>query len=336
MTLLRRSASVSIVASLLTTLVVGCGGADEPVAQEGNFKDQKLLGPDPSGEPTFYPIILAHGFNASPGNLGFYEVADALRADGHVVYEAEVPPYNSVEVRSSHLATFVDQALEDGAERVNIIAHSMGGLDSRYLASEDGLAYGEVIASITTISTPHWGSASADHLLDILDGLAVPDEDIDKLVSGFGSTFSAVAEDSHFRDALRAISEEQTPVFNDATRDHPSVYYQSFAGVSSVGGIKNPRDPVECGVILGNYKTADLMDPLLVASAAHVSHGTFDPNDGLVTVESAQWGEFRGCIPADHADEVGQLKDSKPDARTGFEHRRFYRNLAFELSRWGF
>ena len=37
-----------------------------------------------------------------------------------------------------------------------------------------------------------------------------------------------------------------------------------------------------------------------------------EPNDGLVTVTSATWGTFLGCIPADHLDEVGQLLGDAP------------------------
>jgi hypothetical protein len=79
------------------------------------------------------------------------------------------------------------------------------------------------------------------------------------------------------------------------------------------------------------------MSLLVAPFTATVAHGTaLDPNDGLVTVESAKWGTFLGCIPADHADEVGQVSHKKGDLVTGFDHKRFYRNLVFDLSRKGF
>jgi triacylglycerol lipase len=83
--------------------------------------------------------------------------------------------------------------------------------------------------------------------------------------------------------------------------------------------------------------TRDLMDPLLAGGAALVAHGTeLRPNDGVSTVESARWGRFRGCIPADHLDQVGQINDEGPDRRTGFDYLRFYRNIAFELAEMGY
>src|SRR4029079_7079929 len=85
-----------------------------------------LIGPEPSGSATAYPIVLAHGMGASTSHFGFFEVANALRADGHTVYEGNVPPFQSAEVRAKSLAAIVDQALsETGAEKVNLIAHSM-------------------------------------------------------------------------------------------------------------------------------------------------------------------------------------------------------------------
>lgn len=78
------------------------------------------------------------------------------------------------------------------------------------------------------------------------------------------------------------------------------------------------------------------MNVTLVPMAGPVAHGwNLYPNDGMVRVESAKWGRFRGCIPADHLDEVGHKKNG-PDARTGFDHVRFYRNVAFELSDLGY
>jgi triacylglycerol lipase len=56
----------------------------------------------------------------------------------------------------------------------------------------------------------------------------------------------------------------------------------------------------------------------------------------MATVESAMWGTFRGCIPADHLDEVGQIRHDAPDAVTGFDHVQFYRDLAHDLAQRGF
>lgn len=296
--------------------------------------DADVLGPDPAGDAAKYPIVLAHGFDASPTNRwGFYRVAEALAADGHTVIIAQVPPYAAVSERAAHLARFVDQGLEDH-ERVNIIAHSMGGLDSRHVISQ--LGYGDRVASLTTISSPHRGSAVADVALKLMPGLF--DGAINALAGAWGRTYSDVSDDADVRAAMFDISQSAAADRNAATPDVAGVYYQSWAGVSSVLGLRNDKDAVACAG-LGFIDTGkpDKMHASLVPMAAFTAGGAaLHPNDGMVTVESAKWGEFQGCIPADHLDEVGQPTHDSADENTGFDHVRFYRNVAFDLADQGF
>jgi triacylglycerol lipase len=57
-------------------------------------------------------------------------------------------------------------------------------------------------------------------------------------------------------------------------------------------------------------------------------------SDGLVTVKSAKWGTFQGCIPADHLDEVGMPNLSGADLSI-FDSLRFYREVVAELRAHG-
>src|SRR5438552_7629712 len=111
-----------------------------------------------------YPVVLAHGF------LGFDELALGGNRDGYFrgvaarleqmgikVYSPRVPPAAAIATRAERLAQLI-RALPD--ERVNIVAHSMGGLDARYAISRLGLA--DRVASLTTIATPHLGTPLAD------------------------------------------------------------------------------------------------------------------------------------------------------------------------------
>jgi triacylglycerol lipase len=290
----------------------------------------------PSGSAARLPIVLAHGFNASPRFFGFKDVAATLRADGHTVLEAEVAPFAGVEARAAELARQVDRVLaESGQPRVNLIAHSMGGLDARHLISR--LGYADRVASLTTLSTPHRGSRVADALLGLVRG--TPDRLLDDLARLLGTRYSTVADDPDLRAVLTDLSEQAALRFNAATPDAPGVRYRSYAGLSNVLGIANPADAEACqGQLRFPAAVRDRMSPLLVPMAAVVAHGQeLRPNDGLVTVESARWGEFQGCIPADHAGEVGQLLGrSGPDPLTGYDHLTFYRQLAFDLAALGF
>ncbi|GAC1543973.1 MAG: hypothetical protein NVS3B10_31760 [Polyangiales bacterium] len=59
------------------------------------------------------------------------------------------------------------------------------------------------------------------------------------------------------------------------------------------------------------------------------------PNDGLATVTSAKWGTFKGCIPADHMEQLGQHSLPDVNVRTGFDVARFYADVAGDLAEQG-
>lgn len=325
-------------AMLVAASVVAVGCAADPEAESQTEESQ-------TGEDAFtahvssHAIVLAHGFDASTTNRwSFYKVADKLRADGHLVHSAQVSPYKGVPDRAAQLAVHVDAALAEcrakvgcDASKVHIIAHSMGGLDSRWLISK--LGYADRVASLTTISTPHRGSNIADVLLKV-----IPDDvtgAVNAMASVWGRTFTErdLADDSDVKAALASISEKQTrETFNPQVPDDPRVTYLSWAGVSEVIGIPNPKDYDACeGRLQTRLGIRDGMDPTLVPAAGFVAHGIeLRPNDGMVTVESAKWGKFMGCVPADHLDEVGQVRDSG-NPLTGFNHLEFYRKIASSL-----
>ena len=99
-----------------------------------------------------------------------------LKDKGYDVYHSKVAWAANVDKRAADLKENVLGILEkSGAEKVNIIAHSMGGLDTRHMMfndRDDGKIH-ERIASLTTVSTPHAGSPFADWGLDNLSRIPV-------------------------------------------------------------------------------------------------------------------------------------------------------------------
>jgi triacylglycerol lipase len=294
-----------------------------------------------TGRPTQYPIVLVHGFDDAAAKVWVDTgVNAALTADGHTVYLAELPPLASVERRAAALQKCVDRALQDQVNRgvhepkVNLIAHSMGGLDSRELISV--LGYADRVASLTTLSAPHRGSAIADFTLDVLPGWAAPA--LNAFASAYARSFTSadLAAGSDLWAMLLALSEASADDFNARHPDDARVYYQSYAGVSSVFGLPNDAVLSACEGQLPSAQL-DAMSPQLVAAAPFVSHfadrGELLPNDGLVLVTSAKWGIFRGCVSADHLKETGKMA---ADPRTGFDHLRLFRTIAFDLASAGF
>ena len=77
-----------------------------------------------------------------------------LEKEGYKVYVADTDGFGSVENNAEQLKSFIERVLsETGAEKVNIIAHSKGGLDAKYMITK--LYMEDKIASLTTLCTPH-------------------------------------------------------------------------------------------------------------------------------------------------------------------------------------
>jgi triacylglycerol lipase len=91
----------------------------------------------------------------------FRGVAEDQAGSGRALYFPTLPPVASVAERGTVLAAFLAKVPEP---RIHLIAHSMGGLDSRYLIHY--LDPERRVRSLTTIASPHHGSPIADWTLD--------------------------------------------------------------------------------------------------------------------------------------------------------------------------
>ncbi len=316
-----------------------------------------------------YPIVLAHGiarFDALIDMLRDVDNDDALdhkhyfkgirthlNSQGFAAWHTQVDWAGSVAKRSSDLKREVEGVLRaTGAERIHIIGHSMGGLDSRHMLfdnRDDGLH--RKVASVTTISTPHRGSPVADCVLDPLGFLAArtgaslesaasPEVELARLreseeFQAFASLFGIDparfgAAPAPFEEALesgslfegvagvRDLTIEATASFNEASLPWErtcGVSFQAYAGTQ----------PVE-----------RMFPPLrLVWGIIQEKEGA---NDGLVSVESAKWtnDHFRATLDADHLNELGwwpEILDSRERARKEQESKAFYSSIAEGLAR---
>ena len=171
----------------------------------------------------------------------------------------------------------------------------------------------------------------ADVALRLVPGIT--DKLVNALATVWSKRFNEIEQDANVRAALSSLSTPGMELFNAENPDDARVFYQSWAGVSSVLGIDNRKDAGACEQkMLWHEGQSDVMNAQLVPMAAMIAPGlTLRPNDGMASVESAKWGVFQGCIPADHFDQVGQPLRERADKHTGFDHVRFYRNLAYGL-----
>ncbi len=297
----------------------------------------------PRGKGPPYPVLLLHGIGGFR-QLGpieyFHRVEQTLRAEGIEVTAAQAAPFDPPALRARQLVAVVDEVLaRTGAEKVVLVGHSQGGLDARALAH---LRPGRV-AAVLSVSTPHRGSALADLIMN--DTGALGPELAARALDLFGAVLWATPS-SQEKDAILGLTRAGAATFAEATPDLPGVRYYSIAGRSNLAADDSPEcvaDGKPPEFLRAWAGTLDMANPIVAPLGAVLGRveGTADapaPNDDLVTVKSARWGRFLGCIPADHLDEVGQPLGASPGSVGGaaFDHLAFYRGVIAFLRTEGF
>ncbi len=347
--------TTGIVGGIALALAAGCGRAAPLAGLSGDgFPTDGGAAPDRAAQPDAdaglpadrdegsgppYPIVLAHGFSgwSQIGPLDyFYEVPGLLQEDGHDVHVAEVSPYADSFTRGAQLLAFVRQVLaQTGAAKVDIVAHSQGGLDARFVAN----ALPDQVAVVVTIATPHRGTAVADAAVSGLGGVNGPAASVLDFLFGSQNPGGGTSPPGLLA-AMEQMTAAGAAAFDRKVTNGPGVAYFSIAGRSSdaAGGGPCQADVAEPGFIARWDPFVDPISPELAAGAAILAGNPLDPtpNDGLVAVPSARWGTFLGCIPADHLEEIGQILGQSPGPGNPFDWRDFYRGLANWIVAQGF
>lgn len=268
-------------------------------------------------ETTRFPLVMVHGwtgFEAIGPLTYFFGVKDDLAGLGYPLEVAVLDPYNSSTVRSGQLAAQVDDFLAgQRARKVDLVGHSQGGIDSRAVVSTHG--YGDRVSALVSVGSPHRGT----YIMDLALGLAPGG--VEDALSGLLNLLGAVTEQqkSDAKASFYSLSEAYMQgEFNPMNPDDPRVQYISYTGrTCDALAFLDPANDCK-----------DLVDPLIGWGYSLLQAARGD-NDGLVTVDSAKWGEYRGEMVADHIDEVGQIAGITDPK---FDHREFFRTLARDLA----
>lgn len=337
----------------------GCDGAqngeDEAVDQRlCVLNDWKCPGtpvPNFTAAQPLNPIVLVSGIDST----ATFDWNPRIKAPG--MFHIKVRSWATTRERSEDLWLSI-QALRSrlGGKKLNLICYAVGGLDCRFIASPNGLLKGadhaavvEAIASITTIATPHRGTRVAEAAISALQSGTASE-----LLQAFvgNSVTTQVPDDAELLRTLDGLTLEAVEAFNRDVSDEPQIVYQSWAGVSHVQARTSTKSEelirAHCTAADGSIRfmrhadTRDAMNELLwmtspFAGATHGDNGKVvtSPSDGMVSVASARWGEFQGCLPADHYDVIGQIAHTTRDPLTGFDAPRFYQYVASGLAERG-
>ena len=218
------------------------------------------------------PVVLVHGL------LGFGRVQvagrtvatyfpgidRALEEAGNRILVPSLSPTGGTADRAQQLRDYLLQ--QSPNEPVHLLAHSMGGLDSRYMISKLGMA--DHVLTLTTLGTPHRGTAFADWGIQRLERLVKPVLD-----------FLCMPTQA-FYDLTRA----KCATFNSDVADAPKVRYFSVAGRHD-----------------GTFYNPEWLLPYSIVKQAE------GENDGIVSVESARYGEELEVWEGDHLSLVNWL-----------------------------
>lgn len=261
---------------------------------------------------TRYPVVMVHGiFFRDWQYLNYWgRIPQALKKNGAVFYYGKQQSSRSVADSAGELKSEIERILrETGAEKVNIVAHSKGGLDARYAITHLGLA--DRVASLTTINTPHRGCQFADVLLG-----AFPKWLVNFVAARYNSLFHRLGDPApDFLAGVNDLTATSCAALNAGTPDVPSVYYQSV--MSQMRSRKSACFPLNLTYLL--VKRFD------------------GANDGLVGVDSAPWGHYLGLLTAGKKGiSHGDMIDLTHKNVKGFDVSEFYVQLFLGLKEKGF
>jgi triacylglycerol lipase len=252
---------------------------------------------------TRYPIVLAHGLTGFRQLFGvidyFFGIPGDLRSSGAQVFVTQVSAVASAEERGEQLLQQIEFiAASTGAGKVNLIGHSEGGLDARYVMG----VRPDLIASLTTVATPHLGADLADFLADNVTPGGFTETVLALFTGSLGAIIDLLTGQPSPQDALGALRSLSSAGAADFNQRFPAGLAASRCGATPSSA---------SGIALFSWAGSsqltnafDISDPLLGLTSLVYS----EANDGLVGRCSAHFGKvIRDNFTMNHLDEVNQL-----------------------------
>lgn len=285
-------------------------------SEEWRFEGGKLLKAQERADErlcaTRYPLLLVHGvFFRDFEHFNYWgRIPRELEQNGASVFYGNHQSAASVADSGRELADRIQEIIKDtGCGKVNVIAHSKGGLDTRYAVSCLGMS--RYVASLTTINTPHRGCVFADYLLNKLPAAVK-----DKVAGAYNTALKKMGDEQpDFIAAVTDLTASACETFNQNVADVQDVYYQSVG--SKLNKASDGRFPLNFSHHLVKY---------------------FDgPNDGLVSETSFAWGAdytFLTC-GGNRGISHGDMIDLNRENIKEFDVREFYVMLVNGLKERG-
>ena len=257
-----------------------------------------------------YPVFLCHGYGAIGSVIKSGPLHDPcmeIRGHGIVAIAPNTVPYARIETRAENWVRHIEKfCTEHDYEKVNVVTHSMGGLDMRHALSKMDIA--NRVESLTTIATPHHGSSLADLVLKVPELLT---EKLSLVFDWFGNNMYPKTKS----DALGSLEQLTCGFVQDVFNpDHPDIeevaYYSYSAAVGK--GTEHSINPVL------RFQNNQIFDQEGI-------------NDAFVSVKSAKWGTHLETIPLSHLSQM-HLQMNKESQKI---YEQFWKDILVRLAKNG-
>ena len=296
---------------MLTGIIRTCR---QEVAVERNLAKRDRERAEQQVCKTKYPLLLVHGvFFRDFDHFNYWgRIPAELEKNGATIYDGEHNSAASVNDSALELEKRIKEIVEQtGCGKVNIIAHSKGGLDSRTaIATTSARQY---VASLTTINTPHRGCEFADYLLG-----EIPQKQQEMIAKQYNTVAAKLGDKNpDFLAAVYDLTSEKCRERNEIIHDDPDIYYQS------VGSVMNEASSGQFPLNF-TYRLVKYFD---------------GENDGLVGIDSFNWGSSLQMVRLEKKGRGishGDMIDLNRENLKGLDIREFYVQLVSDLRERGF
>lgn len=262
---------------------------------------------------TKYPLLLVHGiFFRDFEHLNYWgRIPNELINNGATIYYGNHSSSLSVKESAKEIAERIKEIIkETNCEKVNVIAHSKGGLDTRYAISNLGMD--KYIASLTMINTPNHGCVFADYLLN-----KAPNSLKNTVASSYNFALKKLGDkEPNFLEGVSDLTSTKVEELNKIIKKSDKVYYQAFGSVlkKTTGG----RFPLN---LTNNFvKYFDGKNDGLVGE------DSFPIYDNFTLVEA----------PKNRGISHGDVIDLNRENIEGYDVREFYVKLVNDLKNKGY
>jgi triacylglycerol lipase len=266
--------------------------------------------PQPDLVQLKYPVFMCHGYGALGSVIKsgpLHEPCMTIRAHGVPAIAPNVVPYARIETRAENWVLLIEKFCEEfGCDKVNVVSHSMGGLDMRCALSK--MDIGHRVDSLTTIATPHHGSSLADLVLKVPELVT---EKLSEVFDWFGDNMYPKTKSDALGSVEQLTCDYVSNVFNPDHPDAEGVDYYSYSAAVGKG-------------------TDFSINPVLKFQNSQIFEKEQE-NDSFVSVKSAKWGTHLETIPLSHLAQM-HVQMNKETERI---YEKFWLNLLLRLAKNG-